>query len=93
MSCLRPLIDAGFDFQSRGEHGETILHHAVVGGPKMMEYLLGLDGGKMIIDIENDNGETPLQFASNRNSKWPVMEVLTRHRATVTRGKSRTKQQ
>ena len=47
-----------------------------------MEYLLGLDGGKMIIDVENDCGKTPLQFASERHDKWQVMEVLIRHGAT-----------
>ena len=85
---MRPLIDAGFDLQSTGEHGETIFHHAVVGGQKVTQYLLGLDGGKMIIDIENDDGKRPLQLASGLINKVSVMEVLMRQGATCPVGVS-----
>ena len=84
VSCLQLLIDAGFDLHSRGEHGDTILHCAVAGGEKMIKYLLGLDGGKMIINIENDHGQTPLRFASEWRNKETVMEVLIRHGANYT---------
>ena len=84
VGCLRPLIDAGFEFHSRGQDGETILHRAVFGGKKMMEYLLGLDGGKMIIDVENYRGKTALQLASELSSKRQVVEVLMRHGVTHT---------
>ena len=84
VGCLRPLIDAGFDLHSKGEHGATILHRAVVGGKKTIEYLVGLDGGKLIIDIKNDDGKTPLEYASGLMNKWPVREVLMRHGATST---------
>ena len=82
VGCLRPLIDAGFNLHSTGEYGGTILHHALVGGAKVIEYLLGLDGGKMIIDIENDDGKTPLQLASDQGNMGRVKGVLMRHSAT-----------
>ena len=84
VGCLQLLIDAGFDLQSRGAHGKTILHCAVVGGEKVTQYLLGLDGVKMIIDIENNHGKTPLQFALEMSHKWPVVKALMRHGATCT---------
>lgn len=80
--CLWPLMDAGFDLHSRGENGATILHHAVVGGTKMIKYLLGLNDGKMIIDIKNLDGKTPLQCAYNQSNPWPTIFMLMRHGAT-----------
>ena len=82
VGCLQPIIEAGFHLLSRGQYGGTILHRAVVGGETMIEYLLGLDGGKMIIDIENDDGKTPLQLASEMGNVGPVMKLLMRHGAT-----------
>ena len=82
IGCLRALINGGFDLYSRGAHGETILHCAVAGGKVITEYLLGLDEGKVIIDIENDQGKTPLQFASELSNKGPVLELLMHYSTT-----------
>ena len=81
VDCLRLLIDAGFDCHSRGAHGQTILHCAVHGRKKIMEYLLGQKGGKMIIDVGNDHRLTPLQCASEE-CRWDVVKVLMRHGAS-----------
>ena len=84
VGCLRLLIDAGFDFHTRGRDDETILHHAVFSTEKMIEYLLSLDGGKMIFDIENYRGKTALQLALELYSNGQIVEALMRHSATHT---------
>lgn len=48
----------------------------------MMENLLCLDGGKMITDVENDHGETPLHFALVLFNRGHVAKVLLRHGAS-----------
>ena len=84
VGCLRLLIDAGFDFDTRGRNDETILHSAVFSRKKMIAYLLSLDGGKMIFEVENYRGKTALQLALERYSNGEIVEALMHHRATHT---------
>ena len=71
-SCLRAFIDAGFDTNIRAgigvNSGSTILHEAIyVSAPegiKILEYLLKLEGGKALINAQDDNGSTPLHLAT-----------------------------
>ena len=39
--CMKSFMDAGFDFNSRGRVGETILHPAANSSREIVEYLLG----------------------------------------------------
>ena len=80
VGSLRLLIAAGFDLNSRGLLGLTILHFAVHGGKEMMEYLLGLEGGRMIIDVGDNRQRTPMHHAFMYLSVTE-MRVLLRHGA------------
>ena len=80
IGCLQLLIDAGFDFNVRGKSGKPILHCAVDSGKEMVAYVLGLEGGRMIIDVENDQLLTPLKYASKYHYTEEA-EVLLRHAA------------
>ena len=84
VDCMQPLISAGFNFHTRGHNGETILHRAMYGGKKMVEYLLSLDGGNRILDIESNDGKTPLHYASRLPvcDRGQVKELLIQHGAT-----------
>ena len=80
VDCSRVLIDAGFDFHFRGMSGRTLLHCAVEGGNKMMAYLLGQEGGRMIIEVEDDHRLTPLQYAFQSHS-MEIVAILLLHGA------------
>ena len=84
VGCLQLLIDAAFDFHSRGCHDETILYHAVFSRKKMIEYLLGLDKGKLIFDVENYRGKTALQLALELYGNGQIVGALRCHRPTHT---------
>ena len=84
VDCLRILIAAGCDLHARGPSGKTILHCAIDGGEEnqeLIEYLLGLEEGKRIIDVEDDGGSTPLRYALQFSMR-EVVEVLLIHGAT-----------
>ena len=78
--CLQVLIDAGFDLCTRGKCGRTILHCARWSREETLAYLLGLEEGRDIIDIEDNHQLTVLDYAS-RSSDWRLAEVLLRHGA------------
>ena len=71
-SCLGVFIDAGFDTNIRSgigvSSGSTILHEAIhvatPEGIKILEYLLNKEGGKAIVDVQDDTGSTPLHLAT-----------------------------
>ena len=46
----------------------------------MVAFVLGLEGGRMIIDVENDQRLTPLKYASKFHYTGEA-EVLLRHSA------------
>ena len=81
---LRALIDAGFDFNTRGRFGHTVLHSAVLHRNAVaLEYLLLRAGGKSIINAQDSRGLTPLGLAID-NFRWrgsqptekPVIQAL-----------------
>ena len=84
VDCMQPLINAGFNFHSRGKNDETILHRAMYGGKKMVEYLLSQDGGNRILDIESADEKTPLHYVSRLPvcDRGQVEELLMQHGAT-----------
>ena len=81
VGCLRILIAAGYDFNTRGIAGRTILHVAVRGGTELMAYLLGVEGARMIIDVRDDNQLTPLDLALHWR-RTEVVQLLLLHGAT-----------
>ena len=79
--CLQALIDAGFDLHTRGKCGKTILHCAMIRRKETLTYLLGLEKGRDIIDIEDDHQLTVLDYASTHPFHLRVAEILLRHNA------------
>ena len=81
---MQPLVDCGLDFNSRGLCNRTILHAAVFGGRKMLEYLLSQMGMKMIINTWDSQGSTPLQLATLQSfEKEEMVGLLLHHGANL----------
>ena len=76
---MQPLVDCGLDFNSRGLCNRTILHAAVFGGRKMLQYLLSQKGMKMIINAPDSEGLTPLQLATLQSFEKEEMVGLLLH--------------
>ena len=75
--CMRALIDAGFDFNTRGRSGRTVLHSAVWDhNPAMLEYLLLHGRGSGIIDALDSDGRTPLAVAIRQFLFWGTSLTL-----------------
>lgn len=54
---LQVLLDAGFDLQTRGQGGKTVLHTAIHGGGVgPVEHLLELPGGRQLMEVEDNYG-------------------------------------
>ena len=64
------LIDQGANLHSRSNHGKTALHYACLNryynSLDMMKLLLG-PGGREIMSLQDDNGQTPLHYAAKNN--------------------------
>ena len=80
VESLQILIEAGYDWHTIGQEGQTILHCALTGGKEIVEYLLNLEGGKALIEIEDNFRLTALDYALE-SSKWEIEGVLCRHGA------------
>ena len=78
--CLQVLIDAGYDLHTRGKCGKTVLHCARWCREETVGFLLGLEEGRDIIDVEDDHQLTALDYAL-RDYNWRVEEVLLHHNA------------
>ena len=74
---MRALLDAGFNFNTRGRCGRTVLHSAVRNHePVMLEYLL-LHARRMgIIDAQDSDGRTPLDLAIREFRLWGLPSTL-----------------
>ena len=80
---MAAFIDAGFDFGARGSLGQTILHRAVFGRRQMLKYLLQIEGGKMIINAQSDNGSTPLHLAVGVSGGARSVKLLLKYGADM----------
>ena len=98
--CLRAFIDAGIDTNIRAgigmNSGSTILHEAIYvaapEGTKILEFLLKLEGGKAIINAQDDNGLTPLHLATGFGQFINWMNPLNReNQDKVTQGWEKVK--
>ena len=80
IDSMSELIRAGFDINTKGAREETVLHRAAYGRPKMIKYLLEVEGGRPGINAQNLDGKTPLHLAVEDGSK-EVVELLLGHGA------------
>ena len=87
LACMQAFVCPGFDINSRGAQGSTLLHYATLGGIKMMKYILQLDGGTNLFNARNRIGLTPLHCISKRagnlNHRRSPVELLLQHGADI----------
>ena len=60
VDCMWAYISAGFDINTRGGGGCTILHKALFGVIKMVKYLLEHAGGERLVNSKDSLMQTPL---------------------------------
>ena len=63
VKIMRVLMGAGRGFHARGYGGQTILHRALENRNGVLEYLLGEEGGRRIINVRDNHGDSPLDYA------------------------------
>ena len=76
VSSMRVLIAAGIDFYARDHSGQTILHHAIGSGKRMLKYLLEQEGGRKIIHVGDNQGHTPLDYAERLGEREAVQWLV-----------------
>lgn len=81
IGCLKAFVDAGFDFNTRGPEHRTLLHYAAYGTVEMAEYLLRQREAKVIINVQDSFGETPLHSVMGIDPTGEKMKLLLRHGA------------
>ena len=74
--CLQFLIDVGFQLDTRGEGGSTILHTAIYSGEKIVKYILGIEGGEKLIEIKDDYLLTALDYAGEDGDLSKIKSML-----------------
>ena len=87
IDCMRLFIDAGFDINTRGSGGFTILHRAMSGGVKMVKYLLKHAGGESLVNSKDHFMQTPLHLVADgflvRYNRRVKTELLLQHSANI----------
>ena len=64
VDCMQAFIGAGFDINTIGHRGRTILHEGLCGGVKMVMYLLEDAGGEKLINAGDNRDHTPLHWVA-----------------------------
>ena len=82
IKSLNQLIHAGFNVSMKGAGGDTVLHRAVCGSGRGMKFLLDLEAGRSIINVQNKNGATPLHIAAEECDRVKV-ELLLKYGANT----------
>ena len=81
VSCMEAFVDAGFNLNTEGPAGKTFLHAAAEHSSKeMVDYLLGKEEGRMSVNIQDDEGRTPLHFAIVNSE---IVKKLLHHGANM----------
>ena len=57
-------MDDGFDINTKGYQGRTVLYAAAPRESEMLEYLLWLGKEEIIIEVQDHIGSTPLHLAA-----------------------------
>ena len=90
VNSMRVFTAAGIDFCAKGISGETILHRATIFSKKgMVEYLLGQEGGRSIVNVTDDHKNTPLHYALEMDLRVAV-ERLVACGANIDLGKEKS---
>ena len=86
VNCMRAFIDAGFDINTRGWGGRTILHEARCGGVDMIMYLLEQGGGEALVNARDSLQRTPLHWVVGSHDireRKVMAELLLQHGADI----------
>ena len=87
VDCMQAFIGAGFDINTRGGGGCTILHQAMFGGVKMVKYLLMHAGGEKLVNSKDYFNQTPLHLVAHgfpvRYNRRAITELLLQHGANT----------
>ena len=87
VDCVRAFIDAGFDINSKGWKGRTILHEVIIG--IKMRYLLPLKGVKKPVNSRDSRKRTPRNWAMGsyerrlNDKRRVITEALLQHGADI----------
>ena len=69
-SPVNPRIDARLEFDKRGGiFNQTILHGAALVPGKLLEYLLGLEGAKAVVNARDSGGHAALHLAIHQSDQ------------------------
>ena len=81
IDCMRAFIDAGWDFNLEWGPTRTVLHEATLGRKEMVEFLLE-HGGKVLINVQDSSGKTPLHWTVGKYSgDEEIARILCYHGA------------
>jgi ankyrin repeat protein len=82
LTIAKILVEAGADMKARDENGWTVLHYpACWGDVKLVQFLLD-NGALELLDVTDNNGDTPLHRAAT-NNHLPVAQMLVERGARV----------
>ena len=68
VECVEAFIAAGWDLNSEGVAGRTLLHSGASNSVEMLRYLLQYKKMKLAVNVQDSRGATPLHLASSAES-------------------------
>ena len=91
INSFNELIHAGFNISIEGAGGDTVLQRAIRGSGRGMKFLLDLEEGTSIINVQNKKAATPLHVPAEECDRVKV-ELLFKYGANsdLKDGKRRT---
>jgi ankyrin repeat protein len=82
LTIVKILVEAGADMKARDKDGWTVLHCAAHGGDVELVQFLFDNGALELLDVTDEDGDTPLHRAAR--SHLPVAQMLVERGARVT---------